>query len=212
MASNVELTMAGTFDLTNDSGVAPASGATGDSFVNNGLFEKTAGAGVSTVSTPFADNGEVAVTSGSIQFTDGFDFVGVVEGVLSLGSVTTVSANAPGETTFFAGSGDDLIKVTKAPTYVGGGSGFDTLDIAASMTLAAGSIDNIDEIEINSGVTANLSALFTGEANAIAGDIAGAGTLAMDGSAVIGGVAFTFAVAHWLISGSGAVTLRGRRA
>jgi hypothetical protein len=204
LETNVAFNSNGTYDLTAGSSVGPASGATGGSFVNNGLFEQTAGAGVSTVSTPFTDNGEVVVTRGSIQFTDGFGFVGVVEGVMSAsGGVTTVAANAPGQKTFFAGSGNDLIKVTRAPTYVGGGSGFDTLEIAANMTLAAGSIDNIDEIEINSGVTADLSPLFTGEANAIAGDIAGAGTLAFDGNATIGGDAFTFAVAHWLISGGG---------
>jgi hypothetical protein len=209
--TNVEFDNNGAYDLTAPyAGVAPASGATGEFVVNNGLFEKTAGGGgVSVVSTPFTDKGEVAVTAGSINFTDGFDFVGVVEGVMSQsGGVTTVSANAAGETTFFAGSGNDVIRVTKAPTYVGGGSGFDTLDISASMTLAAGSIDNIAKIKIDSGVTADLSKLFTGKANAIAGDIVGAGTLAFGANATIGGAAFTFAVAHWLISGGGAdVTL-----
>jgi hypothetical protein len=53
-----------------------------------------------------------------------------------------------------------------------------------------------------SGVTANLSHLFTGKANAIAGDIAGGGTLEFDGNATIGGVAFSFAVAHWSVVGA----------
>ena len=72
---------------------------------------------------------------------------------------TDVSANAAGEKTFFGGSGDNLIEVTAAPTHVDGGGGLDTLEIAGSMTLAAGSIVSIETIEVDDGVNANLSGL-----------------------------------------------------
>jgi autotransporter-associated beta strand protein len=148
----------GTFNLTNDSGIA--AGGPGVSFVNDGLFEKTGGTGKSTVFTPFTNNGDLVVTSGSVQFAGGFTSPGVVEGVITQsGGILTVSANAPGQTTFFGGSGDNLIKVTTAPTYVDGGGGTDTLEIAGNMTLAAGSVANIEAIEVDNGVTAKLSHL-----------------------------------------------------
>src|SRR5262249_30150436 len=95
----------GIFDLTTNSDVA--AGGAGTTFTNNGLFEKTGGAGTSTVATAFANNGNVVVTSGSVQFTGGFTNVGVVQGLLT---GTTVTANAAGQTTFFGGTGDNLIK------------------------------------------------------------------------------------------------------
>jgi hypothetical protein len=72
---------------------------------------------------------------------------------------TIVSANAAGQTTFFGGSGDNLIMVSTTPTYVDGGGGTDTLEIAGNMTLAVNSIVNVEAIEVDNGVTADLSNL-----------------------------------------------------
>ena len=76
VAANRTLTNGGTFDLTTNAGVT--AGGAGTSFANNGLFEKTGGGGTSLVRTPFTNDGNVIVTSGSVLFTGGFTNVGVV--------------------------------------------------------------------------------------------------------------------------------------
>jgi hypothetical protein len=100
------------------------------------------------------------VTHGTLQFAGGFNNIGVVQGLLSYGpSGVKVTANAAGQTTFFGGTGNNLIKVSAAPAYVDGGAGFDTLEIAGDMTLAAGSIVNVEAITVDNGVSADLSNL-----------------------------------------------------
>jgi hypothetical protein len=59
------------YDLVNDSNISVGSSLMSD-FVNNGLFEKTAGSGTSVISAPFVNNGTITVSSGgTIEFTAG---------------------------------------------------------------------------------------------------------------------------------------------
>jgi hypothetical protein len=59
------------YDLVNNSGISVGSSLLSD-FVNNGLFEKTAGSGTSVVSAPFVNNGTITVSgTGTLEFTAG---------------------------------------------------------------------------------------------------------------------------------------------
>src|SRR5262249_9612528 len=79
--------------------------------------------------------------------------------------------------TFFGGSGDSHITVTIAPTSVDGGAGIDTLELAASMTLASGSVINVEKVQVDNGVTANLSNLTTGKIINLASTAGGGATV-----------------------------------
>ncbi len=72
------------------------TGTPASQFVNDGVFEKTGGGGVSDVTTEFVNNGALNVLSGSIEFTGGFTNNGVIHGLVThSGGVTTVSAAVP---------------------------------------------------------------------------------------------------------------------
>jgi hypothetical protein len=86
---------AGTYDVVGNNGIA---GAPASSFINDGLFEKTGGGGVSDVRSNFINGGALSVLSGSIKFS-GFINNGVIHGLVtqSGGGVTTVSAPVPSD-------------------------------------------------------------------------------------------------------------------
>jgi hypothetical protein len=85
----------GTYDVVSNNGIA---GTSGSLFVNDGLFEKTGGSGVSEVTTNFINSGELNVLSGSIEFSGGFTNTGVIHGLVTeSGGVTTVSAPVPSD-------------------------------------------------------------------------------------------------------------------
>ncbi|HEY6518830.1 MAG TPA: FG-GAP-like repeat-containing protein [Roseiarcus sp.] len=89
------LTNAGTYDVLANTNI---NGAAGSSFVNDHIFEKTGGGGVSLVTSNFVNNGTLNVLSGSVQFTGGFTNHGVIHGrVTQSGGVTTVSALVPSD-------------------------------------------------------------------------------------------------------------------
>jgi autotransporter-associated beta strand protein len=86
---------AGTYDIISNNGI---SGTPGSTFINDGLFEKTGGGGVSEVTTNFINSGTLDVLSGSIQFSGGFTNAGVIHGLVTQsGGVTTVSAPVPSD-------------------------------------------------------------------------------------------------------------------
>lgn len=211
VAAAATLTNTGAFTLLSDVGIA--SGGAGAAFVNGGSFAKTGGAGTSTVATAFTNNGFVVVGSGTVSFTGGLTNVGLIQGVLS---GTTVSANAAGQTTFFGGTGDNWIPLSAAPTYVDGGAGLNTVEIAASMTLASGSLVNIGAVQVDNGVTVNLSNLALGEkvaSRSVAGGVSAiVGTQGND--ILLGGAGNDYIQAGngavvLLVAGSGAQTLVG---
>ena len=93
----ITVTNAGTYDLVANTNI---TGAAGSSFVNNNVFEKTGGGGVSDVTSNFVNNGTLNVLSGSVQFTGGFTNGphGVIHGrVTQFDGVTTVSALVPSD-------------------------------------------------------------------------------------------------------------------
>ena len=58
----------GTWDITDGSGIGRGS-STASSFTNNGLFEKTGGAGTSAVAVSFTDTGTVTAATGTLSFS-----------------------------------------------------------------------------------------------------------------------------------------------
>jgi FG-GAP-like repeat len=87
----------GAYDIVSNNGIA---GAPDSAFINNsgGLFEKTAGGGVSDVTTDFVNEGALNVLSGSVKFSGGFTNNGVIHGLVTQsGGVTTVSAAVPSD-------------------------------------------------------------------------------------------------------------------
>ncbi len=85
----------GTYDIVGNTNI---SGNPVSSFINNGLFEKTGGGGVSDVTSNFINGGTLNVLSGSIEFSGGFTNNGVIHGrVTQSGGVTKVSALVPSD-------------------------------------------------------------------------------------------------------------------
>ena len=83
----------GTYDMVGNEGIA---GTSASAFINDGVFEKTGGVGVSHVTTNFINSGALNVLSGSIEFSGGFTNNGVIHGLVTeSGGVTTVSAAVP---------------------------------------------------------------------------------------------------------------------
>ncbi len=87
----------GTYDLIADAGVGVGASAA-STLTNAGLFEKTAGSGVSVVSVDFVNNGTITVTSGTLEFLKGtLSGSGTINGVKTTDSNgdTLITAAAP---------------------------------------------------------------------------------------------------------------------
>jgi FG-GAP-like repeat len=91
----ITVTNQGTYDLVANTNI---TGSAGSFFVNNHIFEKTDGVGVSLVTSNFVNSGVLNVLSGSVQFTGGFTNHGLIRGrVTRSGGVTTVTALVPSD-------------------------------------------------------------------------------------------------------------------
>ncbi|HLX99048.1 MAG TPA: FG-GAP-like repeat-containing protein [Roseiarcus sp.] len=119
---------AGEYDIVNNANI---SGTPAAFFINNGLFEKTGGGGVSNVTSDFVNNGELNVLSGKVVFSGGFANHGVIHGLVTQsGGVTTVSAPVPSDFNGDAlsdillqsASGQAAIWEMNGTNVVGGGS------------------------------------------------------------------------------------------
>ena len=162
----------GTFILGSDAGVTGLGASFQQSFVNDGVFEKTAGTGTSEVSVPFTNNGTIVVTSGSINFAGGLDNIGIIEGQLS---GTTVSAAPVGETFFYGGTGSNHFTVATAPTLIScAAGGTNTVEVTASLAFTAGSLVNVQDVQVDNGVSADLSRL-TSDENIVSTSLSGGG-------------------------------------
>ena len=92
----------GTYDLVANTNV---NGTSTSNFINNNLFEKTGGGGVSDVTSNFVNSGTLNVLSGSIAFSGGFSNTGVIHGLVTRARVgilgrppeATVSAAVPSD-------------------------------------------------------------------------------------------------------------------
>ena len=60
-----------TFNFQADASLENSNGATGTSFTNAGILEKSAGIGSSTISLPVTNTGSIAGNSGTLQLTGG---------------------------------------------------------------------------------------------------------------------------------------------
>ncbi len=184
IAGGATLTNDGNFTLTLDD----ITGANATArFVNNRTF--SVGAGNHVVTSQFVNPGFVKVTVGSVKFQNGFDNIGIVQGVLSQsGGVFTVDANAPGETTFFGGTGDNLLKLATAPTLFDGGDGNDTVELTASMTFAAGSLPKVEKATIDDHLSGDFSHLTGGLRITLASKAGGgASVIGTQGADVVSG-------------------------
>ena len=85
----------GAYDIVANNGI---SGTSASLFVNDGLFEKTGGGGVSVVTSNFINSGTLNVLSGKVEFSGGFTNDGVIHGLVTQsGGVTTISAPVPAD-------------------------------------------------------------------------------------------------------------------
>jgi hypothetical protein len=137
---------AGTWDITDDSGIGLGS-STLSSITNSGLFEKTGGTGTSVIAPKFANNGQVLVTSGTLDFqlavtggTVTAPATDTISGASTLEFDSTVAskATAGSQDIQFAGSGGTL-DLTDPKGFWGEMSNFaagDAIDILGNWTLS----------------------------------------------------------------------------
>lgn len=64
-------TAAGIYDVVNDGAYVQHGSSLLSDFMNEGLFEKTAGTGTTVISSAFTNDGTITVTSGTLEFTAG---------------------------------------------------------------------------------------------------------------------------------------------
>jgi hypothetical protein len=126
-------TASATFDITGNSGIARGT-STASNIGNLGLFEKTGGAGTSTIAPAFVNRGAVNVSSGTL------DFLGAVTGtgtdtITGASKLEFGSTAASGQTIDFSGAGGELI--------LGSPHGF-AAEVSGFDTTAKGSNDTIE--------------------------------------------------------------------
>jgi hypothetical protein len=127
---------AGEYDIVSNNGIA---GTPASFFINNGLFEKTGGGGVSNVTSDFVNNGTITVTSGSVSFSGGFTNNGVIDGMLSeSGGVWTVTASAGNAPPPAATTADMILHNATGGNFEIYDLGNNAILAAAPLQLAAG--------------------------------------------------------------------------
>ena len=127
--------MTGIYDITDDSGIARGT-STASLFANNGLFEKTSGAGVSVIAPNFSNRNAVSVSSGTLDFTGAVTGTGT--DTISTGATLEFDSTVgPGQTIAFSGA-NAALDLTDPTGFSGSISGFaktDTIDFAGSWSL-----------------------------------------------------------------------------
>ncbi|MGE0860556.1 MAG: choice-of-anchor D domain-containing protein, partial [Gammaproteobacteria bacterium] len=161
------------FDAQNNNSVAatnfadindlPGTGV----FLNQGTFRKSAGAGVTTLSAAFANEGALEVNSGTVELTGG-----------STHAVGSTIVIASGRTLRF-GTGthvlDDLAGVINAGTMV----------VSGGSTTGSGALDSAGLLEISGGTLTLNDDSTTVNFTQSGGTLAGAGDLSITGQATI---------------------------
>jgi hypothetical protein len=113
-----------TWDIVNDVGITLGA-SPNSSILSLGLFEKTAGAGVSVIAPTFANSGHVMVSSGTLDFQNVVSGAGA-DTIAGAATLEFDSAVLNGQTISFVGSGGVLD--LGLPTSFGGAiQGFDTV-------------------------------------------------------------------------------------
>ena len=105
-AAKIINTTTGIWDITDDSGIGLGSSAL-SSITNNGLFEKTGGAGSSVIAPAFANAHNILVSSGTLDFKGAVTSTGTdtISGASTLEFDSTLAA---GQTVNFSGTGGTL--------------------------------------------------------------------------------------------------------
>ncbi|HZZ23386.1 MAG TPA: VCBS repeat-containing protein, partial [Roseiarcus sp.] len=112
LAGGISVNNSGTYDLVANTNVSGTSSA---SFINQGVFKKTGGGGVSDVTTDFDNRGTLNVLSGSIVFSGGFTNNGVIHGLVSqerfhpVGEPAEVTVGAPVPSDFNGDGASDIL-------------------------------------------------------------------------------------------------------
>ena len=148
-----------TFNFQADASLENSNGATGTSFTNAGILEKSAGIGSSTISLPVTNTGSIAGNSGTLQLTGGGNGSGT----------DTINATMPGTVALsgsfsgtFGGSGSGAVELSSndLPAFTGA--------VASGATLA---------------FTGNVLQWNAGN---VGGNVTNAGTLTISGTSTLG--------------------------
>jgi hypothetical protein len=114
---------AATWDIVNDSGIALGASQPWP-FANSGLFEKTAGSGVSAIAPAFDNGDEVLVSSGTLDFRGDVSGTGAAE-IIGAATLEFDSGVTNGQTIDFAGAGG-VLDLGSPTSFSGALKGFDT--------------------------------------------------------------------------------------
>jgi len=175
----------GSYDLINDSGVSLGAAAV-SGISNAGVFEKTGGAGTSTIAARLIGPGEILVASGTLALT-GFndDLAGQIAGA-------GVFSVAGGSTVLEGGAAASVAKFLE--TGVGTTLWIATmLSYAGAFTQSAGA-----ELIVEAG-----EGLSLGGTNSLAGLTRGLGTLSLTSGETTVQVGATIVTSFWNVSGAG---------
>ena len=129
-AAKIVNTTTGIWDITDDSGIGLGSSAL-SSITNNGLFEKTGGAGSSVIAPAFANAHNILVSSGTLDFKGAVTSTGTdtISGASTLEFDSTLAA---GQTVNFSGTGGTLDLADPlgyGGSHIGGFALGDTVDL-----------------------------------------------------------------------------------
>ena len=129
-AAKIINTTTGIWDITDDSGIGLGSSAL-SSITNNGLFEKTGGAGSSVIAPAFANAHNILVSSGALDFKGAVTSTGTdtISGASTLEFNSTLAA---GQTVNFSGTGGTLDLADPlgyGGSHIGGFAFGDTVDL-----------------------------------------------------------------------------------
>jgi hypothetical protein len=176
----------GTLLLTSDTNISPRTNGTTTSVVNDGVLEKSSGAGTSQIRSTITNNGLVEVLSGTLTFA------GAVfgEGSVRIGDATAYfETNEPWRVTFLAGDTGTLkmkLPQDAFPTLTGfstvGGSAIDLSGIVATKATYSGTATS-GILTVTGGKTARIR--FVGDYLGVTWDLSsdgGNGTIVRAGA------------------------------
>ena len=144
---NENLSYAGTWDITDDSGIGLGASAS-SAITNNGLFEKTDGTGTSAIAPAFTNAHNILVSSGTLDFQGAVSGTGTdtINGASTLEVDSTLGAN---QAINFSGSGGALDLADPlgyAGSHIGGFAAGDHVGFAGAWSLLSFSENSADTL------------------------------------------------------------------
>jgi hypothetical protein len=183
----------GQIDITGDTGIVTASGATGTAIFNQGIIEKTGGTGISNLGASVTNWGTIVDNSGVLKVEGPVSAQGRT-GVWEIGGgvIEFRASVAVGETISFLSSGGQL-ELTDAAQFAAAVSGFAAGDALNLRSIAFGAATKLGYSGTNSAGTLTVSNGSNVAKIALLGQFAAANfAMSSDGQ---GGTDITF-VAH----------------